>query len=500
MKVIAMYLPQFHRIPENDQWWGEGYTEWNAVKNAEKFYEEHYQPHIPLNNNYYNLLEKDTMKWQVKLMKNYQVYGMCFYHYYFENGKKILEQPAENLLKWKDIEMPFCFSWANETWARTWSYVQGRNSWNQLLEGKYNSEDNGILLRQDYGEEEEWEKHFNYLLPFFRDNRYIKIDKKPVFIIYKPDDIPCVLRMMEKWKELAKKNGMDGIYFIATNSDINGFDAYLMQEPNYSCNGYEKAIEDYEIVCNRLINNIALADKKHFFCGFPGYDDTPRRGKNGRVIINGTPSKFYKLMKGIFYFSDKKGSEYAFVNAWNEWGEGMYLEPDEKEQYNYLEALKKALLDYKEISEQEEKEFNKILYIDKRKEIDQKQLKKYIYFIRLFDKWLYVKENHKTIQFYFNKKGYQRIVIYGLGMTGKHLLAELKELSVEIAYGIDKRNDMIMLPFPVYSPEETLPKADVIIVSVTYDFDSIYKNLKNKFNGPIISLEEVIDYVIKRIS
>ena len=216
MKVLAMYLPQFHRVDENDEWWGEGYTEWTAVKKGEKLFPGHEQPRVPMKHNYYDLLKKETMQWQTELMKKYKVYGMCFYHYYFQKGRKILEKPAENLLKWKDIDMPFCFSWANETWARTWSKLTGTNTWNSREEKAHEIGDDGILLKQEYGGEEDWENHFYYLQPFFEDIRYIRVENKPVFIIYKPDEISCLLQMMHKsmeWMEFILlgliRRGMD---------------------------------------------------------------------------------------------------------------------------------------------------------------------------------------------------------------------------------------------------------------------------------------------------
>lgn len=495
MKVIALYLPQFHRVLENEQWWGEGYTEWTAVRNAERLYENHYQPRTPLNNNYYDLMQKDTMKWQTYLMKKYDVYGMCFYHYYFEKGRKILEKPAENLLKWKDIDMPFCFSWANESWARTWSKIQGKNSWNNLMETNLNHED-GILLRQNYGEERDWQEHFNYLIPFFKDSRYIKINGRPVFIIHKPDSIPCLPQMMEMWNKLAKEKGIDNIYFIASNSEKDGFDSYLRQESNYSAMSFNEFILDYDKLCTKIIENAALSSNNHYFCGFPGYDDSPRRGRCGKVIENATPYKFYKLMRRLFFLGDRIGNEITFVNAWNEWGEGMYLEPDEKYGFAYLEALKKALSDYKSISEEEKQNLVELVHTNvSKKSADDIRKIKYSYFTRLFDKWLCLKENGGTLQTYFENKGYNHIALYGLGMAGNHLLAELEKSQVEIIYGIDRLGDKFKLAFPVYTLDEELPEADVIVVSVTYDFDNIYKSLKQKFAGSIVSLEEIVDYV-----
>ena len=498
MKVIALYLPQFHRVKENDLWWGEGYTEWTAVKNAERLYENHYQPHIPLHDNYYDLTRKETMLWQAGLMKQYNIYGMCFYHYYFRDGRKILEKPAENLLKWKDVQMPFCFSWANETWARTWSKAAEKNSWNCLAEQGRNEEDDGVLLRQDYGREEDWEKHFNYLYPFFTDDRYIRAENKPVFVIYKPDLIPCLTQMMEKWTELAHKNGLEGIHFVATNSDREGFGAYLRQESNYSDYNRKSQRVDYDELCQKIVENAASARDNCYLCGFPGYDDTPRRGNKGEIIENSSPQKFYGLMRTLFWLGEKKGNEFTFVNAWNEWGEGMHLEPDEKYGYAYLDALKRSLSDYGEMEEGAEHGLPPLT----RKGIgrtgkskEDERFKKCSYYMRLFDKWLCLKERGETLRRYFDDKKYKRISIYGLGMTGNHLLADLEGSGIEVVYGIDKAGEQPRRGFPVYTLEEEWPEADAMVITVTHEFDGIYKIIKGRFGKPIVSLEEAVDYV-----
>ncbi len=498
MKIIAFYLPQFHRVLENDHWWGKGYTEWIAVKNAEKFYDAHYQPHIPLNQNYYNLLNKETMKWQSELMKKYNIYGMCFYHYYFQNGKKILEKPAENLLEWKEIDMPFCFSWANESWARTWSKLTEKNSWNVLKENNDCKEGDGILLRQDYGEEEEWCAHFNYLLPFFNDNRYIKVDNKPIFIIHKPDLIVCFPKMKEIWNRLAKENGFKGIYFIASNSNRIGYDFYIQQEPNYSYGGRREFVFSYDKLCEKVIRNALQVDNNYFLCGFTGYDDTPRHGKYGKIVEGSNPDIFYKLMRNLFYIGESRGNAFTFVNAWNEWGEGMYLEPDERYGYGYLEALKKALEDYKNINEEGKKYLKKVNSVVYKDNDETNLIKKDKYYVRLFNKWLVLKECKKNLVTYFVDKEYTNIAIYGLGITGKHLITELNNSVIKIMYGIDRSGNCLKESFPIYTLEDILPNVDAIIVSVTYDFDNIFELLKDKFNGVIISLEEIIDYVEKK--
>ena len=195
MKTIAIYLPQFHEVEENNQWWGKGFTDWITVKNAQPLCAGHRQPRVPLGQNYYDLSNHDVMQWQAKLAKRYHISGFCFYHYWFKDGRKILEKPAENLLEWMDIDMPFCFSWANQTWARTWTNIQNSNAWTGSDYEK-SDEEEGILLRQSYGGKKEWKEHFEYLLPFFKDDRYIQYDKKPIFLIYKPEYMYCLDNMM----------------------------------------------------------------------------------------------------------------------------------------------------------------------------------------------------------------------------------------------------------------------------------------------------------------
>ena len=189
MKVYAFYLPQLHRVPENDAWWGEGFTEWETAKKAEPLFPGHYQPHCPLGGKEYDLLDKSTFEWQADLMHQYGVDGLIFYHYWFEDGKRILEKPAENLLRWKEIEMPFCFGWANESWKRTWDRFSSGNVW--CSSDKESVTDKQTLLCQKYGGERDWIEHFEYLLPFFKDERYIRIENRPVIYIYKPLDILC---------------------------------------------------------------------------------------------------------------------------------------------------------------------------------------------------------------------------------------------------------------------------------------------------------------------
>lgn len=499
-KIISMYLPQFHQIPQNDKWWGEGYTEWTAVCAARPLFEGHMQPKVPLARNYYNLLDKDTMRWQASLMHKYGIYGMCFYHYYFGDGVLVLEKPAENLLRWKDIDMPFCFSWANESWVRTWSkYCDDRNTWNDLINGNKEEEGNGVLLMQSYGSEKEWEQHFMYLLPFFKDDRYISIDNKPVFVFHRATSISCLSPMIELWNRLAIDNGLPGIYFISTNRRSTACDAELLLEPGYSINrmlvndfsGKTKGISrkcSYEEIYKKCLQAPVPSDRKVFLGVISGYDDTPRRGSSGMVLDGFEPRHLKNYLHDILVRSRKLQNEFVFVNAWNEWGEGMYLEPDETYGYEYLEAVKEAIetMDESEgeiYSTEEDKKDSGEYYI--------KKIEQYDSYWRVFDKWMVLKEKNIPLIQFFTQRGHRKIGIYGLGMFGRHLLVEIPK--DRISYGIDGRAETIQVDFPMLKPTEDLLPVDAIVVTVVYDFDKIYRLLSEKIKCPIYSLEYVID-------
>jgi len=354
MKIVTMYLPQFYETEENNRWWGKGFTEWRAVEGAKAFFEGHNQPRKPLNDRYYNLLDKETMIWQSDLMKKYHIYGQCFYHYWFENGKQILEKPAENLLKWSDIQMPFCFCWANESWVRSWSAIVDSNTWALKFEpAKDSTEDSGILLHQGYGTEYEWKQHFEYLLPFFKDKRYIKIHGKPMFIFYRPDNIQCLSEMTKCWNQWARENGLKGIYFIGGNtSNKRCLDAtYLHATGSMFPTNYYKVKNSvktisYDAVWKYIISQGIIAEKGMYIGGIIDFDTSPRKGKNGVVITECDSIKYEKYLKRLLKLNADLGNEITFINAWNEWGEGMYLEPDKKNSFAFLEATKRALESY----------------------------------------------------------------------------------------------------------------------------------------------------------
>jgi len=495
VKTIAFYLPQFHRVKENDEWWGEGYTDWTAVKKAKQINDRQRQPKVPLNNNYYDLLNKETIKWQATIMKEYGVDGLCFYHYWFKSGRTILEKPAELLLNWKDIDMPFCFSWANESWIRTWSNVRG-NVWNDEEETETCKNNQGVLLEQDYGSKKEWEEHFYYLLPFFFDKRYIRVDNKPIIIIYKPDDIPCLNQMIENWKALAVNNGLNGLFVVGTNTSLRVFDRTISVEPQNTGMVAGQLFDYYSTVADRVVQNAYRAGANTYFCGFTGYDDTPRRGRNGKVYLESTPELFYNMMKSLYYIGNFRGNELMFINAWNEWGEGMYLEPDEEFGYGYLQAVRRAQEDYLTINDFEKKALMELICYGDIWEDDLAIQKRNVLFYqglsRIIDKWLYVKEEGKTIlEKIINKK--MTIAIYGMGYLGKHLYKELMSKDIPVAYAIDQKDKKIQ-GLKVFKPDDELIKVDMIIVTPFLDYEIIYKFLNERgIADGIISIEELVN-------
>ncbi len=352
-KIIALYLPQFHPIPENDKWWGKGFTDWVNVRKAKPLFHGHIQPKIPLYNNYYNLQNVDTLKWQANLANKYGIFGMCFYHYWF-NGKLLLEKPAEALLANKDISMNFCFSWANEPWARTW-------------DGKAQQ----MLISQSYGHKEDWERHFLYLLPFFRDKRYIKEKGCPMFVIYKSSSIKDAEEMMRFWDKLAKEAGFNGMHFVNTLRGVQHekrplpFKANVEFEPARTNYQQGFVMLNYKRIRRKLIafsnlclhthimlnkpfsfQNVAKRSVKiisppNTYAGaFVGWDNTPRRGLASTIVLPPTKEQFKAyLLEKIKLNKNVYQTQYLFINAWNEWAEGAVLEPDTVHHYEYLEAI-----------------------------------------------------------------------------------------------------------------------------------------------------------------
>lgn len=367
MKLIPFYLPQFHQIPENDKWWGVGFTEWTNVKKAKPLFDGHYQPRIPLNSFYYDLSKIDTLRWQCKIANDYGIYGFCFYHYWF-NGNKLLEKPMELLLENKDIEINYCISWANESWTNAWV-----------------SDDNKILIGHDFDDENDWIEHFKYLLKFFKDERYIKENNMPLLTIYVPHHIKKLNKMLSLWNNLAIENGFDGIKFLYQNvkshidktMDKSLFSYGMEFEPGYSSlvnaskskqllhvlapkisswlqskfrihlglfNRQKKVkIRSYDNAWSNILNR-KPSQENMIPTAFVGWDNTPRRGERGEVYLGSSPKKFKSYLSELIKKARKDyKTDKIFIFAWNEWAEGGYLEPDERYKYEYLEAIKCAL-------------------------------------------------------------------------------------------------------------------------------------------------------------
>lgn len=368
IKKIAFYLPQFHTIPENDKWWGKGFTEWINVKASRPQFRMHVQPEIPLNNNYYNLLNPKIQEWQSNLAIDNYIDGFCYYHYWFE-GKMLLEKPMEQMLNNPKIKIPFCICWANETWSRTWD-----------------GQENKILIKQNYSENfKQWEKHFDYLLPFFKDQRYITDENRPMLLIYKPHLINNCKDMLSFWRKLAKENGICDLYIgyqhcSSFNYDMDslGFDFGVEFEPFYTVREIKNItktlkskikyvfkhpkniirytqrhflnypiIYDYDEIWHRIVSRTNR--KENIFPGaFPSWDNTPRRGRDANIFYGASPEKFMKYLSQQLKKIDQLNStKYLFINAWNEWAEGAHLEPDTKNKYEYLNCIKTATLELK---------------------------------------------------------------------------------------------------------------------------------------------------------
>ena len=373
IKIIANYLPQYHEIPENDLFWGKGYTDWVAVRKAQPLFKGHLQPNAPLDDNYYSLDKLESIRWQADLAKKYGIYGFGIYHYWFNSTLHLLQKPAELLLNSKNININYMLIWDNSSWKRTWSAVRGGNDWAPKFDVN-NSElqsNRGTLAELNYGSKKDWIIHFNYLKSFFEDNRYIKIKGKPVFGIFNPNNEPDVLRSMIKcWDEMAKECGYPGIAVISKNNrgenTISEFS--FSYEPGNSGweirNEIQRAINhirkqigrklgkpkkyDFDRIWEKLLSRAELnQDPQYYYGCFANYDDTPRRAGNGKVVVGSKPVKFEMYLKKLLEICEKQEKEYLFFTAWNEWGEGAYLEPDTSNGYSYLEAIKRAVETYK---------------------------------------------------------------------------------------------------------------------------------------------------------
>jgi glycosyltransferase involved in cell wall biosynthesis len=344
-RLIAFYLPQFHEIAENNKWWGEGFTEWTNVKPAQPQFKGHYQPHLPGELGYYNLLDPATQERQVELAKLYGVGGFCFYTYWF-GGKLLLEKPIENYLKKKSLDLPFCLCWANENWSRRWDGLESEI----LISQKHSPEDDLAFIQ--------------HVSQYMRDERYIRIDGKPLLLVYRPSLLPSARDTAKCWREWCIQNGIGEIYlaytqsFETVNPSVYGFDAAIEFPPNNSSppiitemvnplnNDFSGNVYDWRIFVERSRNYIKPAYK--LFRGVcPSWDNTARRKNKGSIFVNSSPQGYQEWLSNAVTETCSRianpDERLIFVNAWNEWAEGAHLEPDQRCGYAYLEATRKAL-------------------------------------------------------------------------------------------------------------------------------------------------------------
>jgi lipopolysaccharide biosynthesis protein len=357
-RVIAFYLPQFHQIPENDEWWGDGFTDWTSVKNAIPLYKGHEQPKIPAELGYYNLLEANARDKQAELAKAAGIEGFCYWHYWFGDGKCLLEKPFDAVLTSGKPNFPFCLGWANESWnAKVW--------------GEKGKSDR-LLVEQKYPGEADNLNHFYNCLSAFKDSRYIKIDEKPVFLIYKPMALPQQKEFIKMWNELALENGLKGIFFIGhTHKSIEiapilsiGFDAInivrtgewlhnkkFLYKNIYSLIRYKLLNKPYIISYKKIIKLFTKPEDsniKVYPTIIPNWDHTPRSGKRGYLYHGSTPELFKKHIETVFASVKNKplDKQIVFLKSWNEWGEGNYMEPDSKFGRAYINTLNNALKNF----------------------------------------------------------------------------------------------------------------------------------------------------------
>ena len=377
-RVIALYLPQYHHIPENDEWWGKGFTEWTNVAKARPLFKGHYQPRIPADLGFYDLRLPEVREQQAQLACEAGIEGFCYYHYWFGNGKQLLERPFNEVLVSGKPDFPFCLCWANHDWTnKTWQ------------KGKVIQKDS-MIMQMHYSHEDHI-KHFLELLPAFRDKRYIKVDGKPLFAVWAPRDIPEETNFISTWQSLAIENGLPGIHFVGYTTNATGRDVKTGKLSLWNTNRVAEHYNDilergYDAVMSSGLNRAKAMCKskidmliyhigtklhlpvhsrtdyeKVMRCYYtdedawdnvyptllPQWDRTPRAGVVTDPLLDSTPEKFQRSVREAVSIVKDKVPEHRilFLKAWNEWGEGNYVEPDLKFGHGYIKAIKAEIDD-----------------------------------------------------------------------------------------------------------------------------------------------------------
>jgi len=375
-RIIGLYLPQYHPIPENDEWWGKGFTEWTNVAKAKPLFRGHYQPRIPADLGFYDLRLPEVREQQAELAREAGLEGFCYYHYWFGNGKQLLERPFNEVLASGKPDFPFCLCWANHDWTnKTWKKGSSMRKDSMIMQMHYSKDDH--------------RQHFMALLPAFKDKRYIKVDGKPLFAIWAPRDIPEVEKYIELWQQLAKENGLPGIHFVGYTQNASGrsvkdghwtlwaenlatelyndliergFDAVMsagLGRAQSLCHGKWSMLwfhlKNQTFLHSTLRTDYAKA-MQHYYVPedawenvyptlLPQWDRTPRAGIKTDPLVDSTPEKFQTSVERALQIIQKKQQEHQilFLKAWNEWGEGNYVEPDLKYGHGYLDAIHNAI-------------------------------------------------------------------------------------------------------------------------------------------------------------
>lgn len=350
-RLIAFHLPQFHPTPENDAWWGKGFTEWTNVARAKPLFPGHYQPHIPADLGFYDLRLPEARAAQAALAREYGVEGFCYYHYWF-GGRRILERPVNEIIASGEPDFPFCLCWANHSWnSAAWLGTDRE------------------LIAQVYPGLEDHTMHFDWLLKAFRDPRYIRLDGKPIFMIYKPDDIPNIAEIVRFWRNRAQQAGLPDLHLIGVSHRDEGWDPrsrgldastmqalptrdgriprrYLSTKLKLALTGntHKLTIWDYEEIMPILLRGNTPSWEDYPIV-LPNWDNTPRAGMNGLVFANATPAMFQRLLRQAVERVQAKPAEHRliFLKAWNEWAEGNYVEPDMRWGRKWLEAIREEL-------------------------------------------------------------------------------------------------------------------------------------------------------------
>lgn len=355
-RIIAFYLPQFHPVPENDEWWGKGFTEWTNVGKAKKMFIGHKQPKVPTELGYYDLRIPEIREQQAMMAKEAGVEGFCYWHYYFGDGKQLLERPLKEVVETGSPDFPFCLGWANESWEK--------KLWNKDSSG------NVTLIEQKYNGVEGYTEHFNIILPILKDKRYITVDKKPLFFVYRPNKIPNCKEFIECWRNLIKKEMGVDFHFVA-HSDENetnfqkyfeyGFDAIYSNRVQAGAKWVQSnlwntvkytlckilglpRLVNFKDVMKKAVDSADTAENIYpgIICG---WDHTPRSGKKGYVYYNFSIPLFKKHIESVLELVKNKQPEHRiiFLKSWNEWGEGNFMEPDLEFGHQKIITLKEVI-------------------------------------------------------------------------------------------------------------------------------------------------------------